>query len=58
MTIWIIKDIEKRLRLSDGNYLLGGREMEDGYHDIMISKVNWWSVSGISEMAKILPLLK
>jgi hypothetical protein len=57
MTIWIIKDIEKRPILSDGKYLLGGRVMENGYHDIIVSEVNWWSVKGISEFANFLPLL-
>ena len=57
MTIWIIKDIEKRLKTSGGLYLLGGRIMESGYHDILVSESNQLDVKSISEYAKFLPLL-
>jgi len=51
-TIWIYKDIDKRRKLSNGKYLLGGIIFSDNEGFSVVSDVNWWSIGFISEFIK------
>jgi len=49
MTIWIIKDIEKRVFVDERGYLSGGVCFDDPKKNVCLLTPKWFSVKGISE---------